>query len=78
MMRGFPQVDVFVAHNSPRGLHERDSDVHQGFDGLLAYVERAKPRLFIHGHQHLDATTVLGDTTIISVFGERLIKIEAA
>jgi len=31
-LRRFPYVDVFVAHNSPRGINERDQDVHQGFD----------------------------------------------
>lgn len=75
MMRGFPEVDIFVAHNSPRGIHERDSDVHQGFDGFIPYLDRANPRLFIHGHQHLDRTTVRGESTIVGVYGERLIQL---
>jgi Icc-related predicted phosphoesterase len=76
MMRGFPQVDIFVAHNSPRGIHERDGDVHQGFDGFVSYLDRAGPRLFIHGHQHVDVTTVRNDTTILGVYGERVIRID--
>jgi predicted phosphodiesterase len=43
MMGGFPPVDVFVAHNSPRGVHEKDSDVHQGFLGFSDYIERVQP-----------------------------------
>ncbi len=76
MMRAFPPVDVFVAHNSPRGIHERDFDVHQGFDGFISYIERTSPRLFIHGHQHLDRVTVLGNTTILGVYGERLLHLK--
>jgi uncharacterized protein len=76
MIKGFPRVDVFIAHNSPRGYHERDEDVHQGFDAFFEYIQSAQPRYFIHGHQHLDATTQIGATTVISVFGEKLLEIE--
>ena len=76
MMRRFPAVDVFVAHNSPFGVHQRDSNVHQGFEGFGDYISRAKPRLFLHGHQHLDCTTVQGDTTIVGVYGERIVRLE--
>jgi len=75
LMRHFPTVDVFVGHNSPAGIHERDHDVHQGFAGFTTYLQRAKPSLFIHGHQHVDATTLCDETTVLGVFGERLIEI---
>lgn len=75
MLRSFPHVDVFVAHNSPRGIHERDDDVHQGFDGFLEYIERAKPKYFLHGHQHVNLTTLHHDTTVIGVFGEAEIEV---
>ncbi|WP_052573769.1 metallophosphoesterase family protein [Haloferula sp. BvORR071] len=69
-LKDFPRVDVFVSHNSPRGIHQRDDEVHQGFDAFLAYIERAKPAYFIHGHQHLNTVTVHGETTVIGIFGE--------
>lgn len=75
LMRAFPAVDVFVAHNSPSGIHERDNEVHQGFEGFVDYLNRAKPRVLIHGHQHLDLTTVHGETTIFSVYGEKIIEL---
>lgn len=50
LLVGFPTVDVFVAHNSPRNIHERDTEVHVGFEAFNNYIERAQPRLFIHGH----------------------------
>ncbi len=76
MLRHFPRVDVFVAHNSPRGIHERGGDTHQGFEGFLSYIETTQPRYFIHGHQHLNKTTRIGATTVIGVFGETILEIE--
>ena len=71
----FPPVDIFIAHNSPRGIHERDDHVHQGFDAFLNYIERTKPALLIHGHQHMNSLTLHGDTQVLAVFGERELEI---
>lgn len=76
MMKYFPSVDILITHNSPAGIHERDRDVHQGFEGFTDYIERARPRLMIHGHQHHDQMTVIGETTIAGVYGERLFRID--
>ncbi len=76
MLKHFPRVDVFVAHNSPKGIHERGDDTHQGFEGFLSYIETARPRYFIHGHQHLNGVTSIGDTQVIGVFGERILVID--
>ena len=75
LLQAFPPVDVFVAHNSPRGIHERDGEVHQGFDAFVDYIRRVRPRYFIHGHQHLEITTRIEDTTIIGVFGEKKMEL---
>jgi len=75
LLKDFPAVDVFIAHNSPRSIHERDSTVHQGFDAFLDYIDRVKPRYFLHGHQHLNVTSWRGDTQIVGVYGERLLSI---
>jgi Icc-related predicted phosphoesterase len=74
-LASFPRVDVFVAHNSPRGVHERDEEVHQGFDGLLDYVEREQPAYLIHGHQHLNTVSLIGETQVIGVFGETVLEL---
>ncbi len=75
LMQYFPKVDVFVSHNSPAGIHERDSEVHQGFHGFTAYIERAMPSLMIHGHQHADSQSVFHQTTVIGVYGERYMEV---
>ena len=75
MLRDFPRVDVFVAHNSPARIHERDADVHQGFEAFLDYIDRMQPAYFIHGHQHMNQVTRRGETTVVGVFGEALLDL---
>jgi len=75
MMRNFPRVDVFLAHNSPFGVHERDDYTHQGFKAFNTYIEEMRPELFLHGHQHQNLASKIGTTEIIGVYGERTITI---
>lgn len=75
LLAGFPPVDIFVTHNSPRNMHERDSEVHVGFEAFNRYIERAQPRFVFHGHQHVNQETVIGRTRVIGVFGQRRIEI---
>lgn len=70
LLNNFPTMDVFIAHNSPRGIHERDEDIHQGFDVLRSYIERVQPRYFFHGHQHVNRVTMMGETKVVGVYGE--------
>jgi predicted phosphodiesterase len=65
----FPPVDILVTHNSPAGVHERDTDIHQGFVALSDYISRHSPRLLIHGHQHANRETLVGCTRVVGVFG---------
>lgn len=66
-------VDIFIAHNSPFGYHERDTDTHQVFKGFVDYIDRVQPRYFLHGHQHKNKTSLRNTTLIQGVYGERLI-----
>ena len=74
-LASFPMVDVFVSHNSPRGVHDRNDDVHLGFDGLRDYVLREKPGILVHGHQHADRETDLGGTRVVGVYGWKVIEL---
>ena len=75
MLRSFPAVDVFVAHNSPRGIHDKEDEVHVGFRAFVDYIHRAKPRLFLHGHQHVDIETLIGETRVVGVYGSKRLQI---
>ena len=71
-----PPVNVFLSHNSPRVIHDRDDGIHVGFDGLNAHMSRAKPKLLIHGHQHVERETIADGTRVLGVYGWELIEVQ--
>jgi uncharacterized protein len=75
MLAEFPAVDVFVTHNSPRHVHDRDDDVHLGFTAFGDYIDRCKPRLLIHGHQHQNKESLVGSTRILGVYGTKHLEL---
>lgn len=74
-MSAFPPVDVFISHNSPRGIHERDDYHYAGFDGLENYLIEHKPKYLFHGHQHINKETQYGETKVLCVYGWREMEI---
>ncbi len=74
-LTAFPRVDVFVTHNSPRMIHDRDDEVHTGFNAFNNYIDRTHPRWLLHGHQHTNIETTVGMTRVIGTYGHRLIVI---
>jgi uncharacterized protein len=75
LLTPFPAVDIFIAHNSPRLIHDRDDDVHTGFAAFNTYIGRVKPKLFLHGHQHINAETLVGTTRVIGSYGYRTLVV---
>lgn len=76
-LKAFSRVDVFVTHNSPRHIHDRDDDVHSGFTAFNSYITRQRPRFVFHGHQHVNQETVVGATRVIGTYGFRQVVISA-
>jgi len=72
----FPPVNIFLSHNSPRRIHEREDGVHYGFEGMNSYIKKARPKPVVHGHQHIDREPSVGETVVIGIYGHRLIGIE--
>jgi uncharacterized protein len=70
-LSGFPAVDIFITHNSPRLIHDREDDVHLGFAAFNRFIERAKPKLMLHGHQHQNVESLVGSTRVIGIYGYR-------
>ena len=71
----FPAVDIFISHNSPRRVHDREDEIHTGFSALNAYIERTAPRLLLHGHQHRNCETQVGLTRVRGIFGWEVIEL---
>ena len=68
-------VDIFIAHYSPRGVDERDQHAHIGFDSFKDYIDTYQPRLFLHGHQHVNSISKIGRTEVVGVFGFRFVDL---
>jgi uncharacterized protein len=50
LLAGFPAVDIFLTHNSPRLVHDCEDGVHMGFAAFNQYIQRAMPKIMLHGH----------------------------
>jgi len=79
LMQGFPYVDVFLAHCPPRGINDEEEVAHQGFDALLDYVEKMKPKVLLHGHTYPTEETMVrrhGETEIIYVHKYKIVELD--
>ena len=74
-MSAFPPVDILISHNSPRGIHDRNDGIHEGFDGLTNYILEHKPKFLFHGHQHYEQESLMEGTRVICVYGSKLMEI---
>lgn len=72
-LAAFPRTDVFVTHNSPRMVHDRDDDVHLGFCAFNSYLARTRPRWHLHGHQHVNAESTVHTTRVAGIYGYRFV-----
>lgn len=75
--------DIFVAHAPPFGVGDGPDPAHIGFRAFNTLIDRFKPRLMLHGHQHRyygaygsPASTQVGATRVINVFPYQLIEWE--
>ncbi len=79
MLQNFPTVDVMLAHSPPFGVNDEEgSPSHQGLVGLQTYVEKKKPRYFLHGHTYPteeNITTAVGGTSIIYVYQDKIVTV---
>jgi Icc-related predicted phosphoesterase len=76
LLRGMPPVEIFLAHNAPRHVHDGVVPSHLGFEALTRYIQRCSPLVLLHGHQHRNARTWVGQTQVIGVHGHRVIEVE--
>ena len=74
LMKDFSRVDVFLSHNSPT-IHEKDSGNHVGFTAFDDYIREKQPRYFLHGHQHVNRVTQIGQTTVQGIYGYRVLDL---
>ncbi len=69
--RGF---DILVTHSPASGLHDGEDLCHKGFQIFNQLIETYRPRLFVHGHVHMNygrqfpREDRIGDTRVVNAF----------
>ena len=79
MNRGF---DILLTHSPAKGINDGEDLPHQGFKCFRKLLDRRKPKLFVHGHVHMNygrdykRVTKYGDTTIVNAFERYIIDMD--
>jgi len=62
-------ADIIISHNSPNGIHDKPGLAHEGYYGLLDYIDKNNPKYCVHGHQHRCRLTKYENTYVVGVYG---------
>ena len=74
-------VDIVLSHAPLRGYGDMDDPAHRGFECFLPFIEKYKPKYWIHGHVHqrygakFERVLKYGETTIINASGKYELEI---
>jgi len=71
---------VVVSHAPIANIHDLPDRPHKGFKCFKAFMDKASPFLWLHGHIHLanqytNQISTEGPTTIVNVFGCKIIDV---
>jgi Icc-related predicted phosphoesterase len=72
--------DILVTHAPARGLHDDEDPCHQGFHVFNDLIEQYHPKLFVHGHVHMNygrkfpREDVVGDTRVINAYEKFMVE----
>lgn len=74
-------LDIMVAHSPPFEIHDGKDLAHRGFKIFRTFIERFRPRFFLHGHVHvyrndIPRVTKYFDTIVVNVYPERIFRFE--
>jgi uncharacterized protein len=74
-------LDILITHSPPFGIHDDDTQAHQGLQALNWLLRVAQPRYHFHGHTHFlrgnlsPSESTQGLTKIINVFPYKIIEV---
>lgn len=73
--------DIVVSHTPPFGIHDRDDYIHTGFKSYHYILKFFKPKLWIHGHVHLEnhhktQESVVNGVRFVNAYGFKIIDFE--
>ena len=83
-------LDVLISHAPPKGIHDKETHIHQGFGAFIWLLKTFKPSYHFHGHIHKPdgnpMETIFESTKVVNAFkyteniikpGKRHYKIES-
>ncbi len=74
-------VDIVVTHAPPRFIHDAEDLCHRGFRIFRWFIDKYKPRYFLHGHIHAhfeddsERVTSINSTSVINCYGYYVLEI---
>lgn len=74
-------LDILITHSPPFGIHDEESQAHQGLKAINWLLRVAQPRYHFHGHTHFQrrnlsaSETNQGITKIINIFPYKVIEV---
>lgn len=74
-------LDILITHSPPFGIHDDETDAHQGLKAINWLIKLARPRYHLHGHTHFyrrnlaQSETAYGVTKVINVHPYKIIEI---
>ncbi|MBT3714412.1 MAG: metallophosphoesterase, partial [Anaerolineae bacterium] len=77
-------LDILITHSPPFGIHDNNSQAHQGLKALNLLIRWAKPRYHLHGHTHFyrqnleSASTQVGGTIVMNIHPYKIIEVDNA
>ena len=74
-------LDILITHSPPFGVHDDDTEAHQGLKAINWLLQVSQPRYHFHGHTHFHrqnlspSETTHELTTIVNVFPYKIIDV---
>ena len=74
-------VDIVVTHAPPRFINDAEDLCHRGFRIFRWFIDKYKPRYFLHGHIHAhfeddsERITSINSTSVINCYGYYVLEI---
>lgn len=75
-------VDILVTHSPVFGILDGEDRAHRGFKAFIWFMRRFRPRLLLHGHEHLygvqERRARYLDTEIVNVYPYHVVEWDVA
>jgi Icc-related predicted phosphoesterase len=74
-------LDILITHSPPFGIHDEDTQSHQGLKAINWLLRVARPRYHFHGHTHFQrqnlspSESIRDLTKIVNIFPYKIIDV---